>query len=140
MISESIYDDYFGGNNASKNREMTERKLQLIEQVRNENQKNEYKLSRHRQAIYGKSSKNVLAYDNDYSSTYNPEGIGFEKNDKLFSIKMRFVCAVFLLTFMVLMDITGKTVGNISTKTIKESISMDYETLIVSRLQLLFDK
>lgn len=140
MISETLYDDYFTGSNLSKNREMTERKLQLIEQVRNENRRNEYKLSCAKQMIYGKKQKQQFTEDASYKQMYDLNTDEMERKEKHFSLKLRFVCAVFLLTFLVLMDITGKPLGNISATTIKESISLDYETMLVSKLQHVFSK
>lgn len=127
MISNSIYNDFFHTKQSDDElNSKKEYRIQQIQQIRNDSQKNENAMLQYNKFFYGVEN---TPSENDFQCSSD------QKVSTLFSFRIRFVIAVFLLTFLVLMDITQKPFGNITIETIKASISMDYESLIVSRLQ-----
>ena len=127
MISNSLYNDFFKTTLSTDHSSiMNEERVRQIQQIRNESLKNENKLLHQKRIYYGLGDIEEKEYEENRENMSTPPG---------FSLKIRFVIAVFMLTFFVLMDLTGKPLGKIKIETIKESISLDYESFIVSYIQ-----
>ena len=127
MISNSMYNDFFKTTLSTDHSSiMNEERVRQIQQIRNESLNNENKLLHHKRIYYGLGDIEEKEYDENRENMSTPPGL---------SLKIRFVIAVFMLTFFVLMDLTGKPLGKIKIETIKESISLDYESFIVSYIQ-----
>lgn len=100
-----------------------DKRLELIQQIRTQNHQNRYDMVSREQLLYGKSVP---------GDTYHTDENG---EQPVSSFKIRLLAAVTLLMFMIVMDTTNKSLGNISLKNISEILAVDYEARIEEQLQ-----
>ena len=109
-----------------------EQKLQLVQQVRSRYHENQYDLYNRERIIYGKttlpSEKPGYSAYPAYGDTYGEMLPPGERPVSFF--KLRLFIAVFLLAAVVIMDKNDMKIAGISTDTIFQMISDDYEEKI----------
>lgn len=119
-----------------------EQKLQLVQQVRARYHENQYDLSNRERLLYGRTSYapdgtgKAYAFGNAGQNSYRENyGGGYEDDpypgESPFSLfRLRFLMALLLLAGMIFMDKNDIKVAGITTETIYEMISADYEDKI----------
>ena len=102
-----------------------ERKLELTKQIRSQNAKDRFDLSRREQIIYGKTTENTIANSFTYDENEAEE-------DTLPTLPLRFLLAVGLFLMIIMCDVSGESFLGISAKQCFEAIGQDYESSITA--------
>ena len=100
----------------------TEKKLELIHQIRSQHNKNQYDLSNREHILYGKTS-----YRTTVDREIVPEEIATSE-----SLKFRSVLAGMLLVFAILFDYFGVQPGGMQMQQIFNMIAADYQENVSS--------
>lgn len=106
-----------------------EKKLELVQQIRSQYNKNQYDLFHREQILYGRTSqenyRNQIKGDS-FTMPY-PEENTDDLNDGVSFFKVRLLLAAVLLGGIILLDLSGGDIAGITTGQIFDAISEDYE-------------
>lgn len=94
------------------------KKLQLVQQVRNQYNQNQYDLESREQILYGRTSNRMAMERTDKLDDTIPEKIG--------TFRLRLTIALMLLFSVLILDINGQAIFGIQTKTIFSYIAKDF--------------
>lgn len=100
-------------------------KLQLVQQVRSQYNRNQYDLRSREQILYGRSSA-VRAAEHDELTAYGYDTGGETELPKS-TFKLRFLAALILLVAVMVFDNNGHTLLGIDTGQIFAAISEDFD-------------
>lgn len=100
-----------------------EKKMQLVQQVRSQYNRNQYDLMNREKILYGYTSPNRMRSE---------ETAGFEMDTDIpadiSTFKLRFLAAVILFVTVATLDLTGSSLFGITPSKIYECISQDFDT------------
>lgn len=106
-----------------------EKKLELVQQIRSQYNKNQYDLFHREQILYGRTSqenyRNQIKEDS-FTMPYSEENTD-DLNDGVNFFKVRLLLAAVLLAGIILLDLSGGDIAGITTGQIFDAISEDYE-------------
>lgn len=111
-----------------------EQRLQLVQQVRSRYHENQSDLSSRERILYGKTSADpgktgyFSAYEDPYGNRFDGNDIPGDSPFTFF--RLRFILAMVLLAFVILMDKNSIDVAGVNSEKIFEMISADYESKI----------
>ncbi len=107
----------------------TEKKLQLVQQVRSRYHEDQYDMSNRERLLYGKTS--VTPEKLGYTAYDEPYGKGTPSDGEPFTFfKLRLWIALFLAVAVIVMDTNQMNVAGITAEKIFQAISADYEEAI----------
>lgn len=100
-----------------------EKKLQLIQQVRSQQNRNQYDLMNREQILYGKTTASRFHPEDLPAASKVPEGT----EQKISTFKIRIGAAILLFAAMLVLDLSGKGVFGITSNEIFQYIARDFE-------------
>ncbi len=103
----------------------TEQKLELVQQIRNKYNQDQFDLGHREEILYGKT----IAKDKEY---YEPKQETYELNASGAGFRIRLFVAFLLFVLIILFDITGKSLFGMNTPQIFQAIEANYENRIDS--------
>lgn len=114
-----------------------EQKLQLVQQVRNRYQEDQFDLSNREHILYGRTS--VIPERAGYASPYaDPYREGeLYANQAPSSFRIRLFLAVFLVLTVIIMDKNDMALAGITSEKVYEVISADYEDVLETWVEAL---
>lgn len=96
-----------------------EKKLELVQQIRSQYNKNQFDLLNREQILYGRTMpRESYTYENPAEEAALPVGSTF---------KLRLFAAGFLFVLIIALDITGKSLAGLETGQIFTILAQDYE-------------
>lgn len=96
----------------------TDRKLELIKQIRSQHHQNRYELHNREQILYGQNFPKEISDINNFSE--EPRSI---KN----TFKIRFFVAALLFGLVIGLDMTGKSLAGLNSENIYSFLAENYE-------------
>lgn len=112
-----------------------EAKLQLVEQVRSQYQKNQTDLNRREQILYGRSFHHVYDTSYDFFPTQDVQRKPDTEEMTAFSSRIRLLAAVGLVTLVITCDQKRISFWGIDTQKIFHTLSYDRSQVISSALE-----
>lgn len=103
-----------------------EKKLELTQQIRSQNARDRYDLSKREQIIYGKTTENTVANPFPYDVAEEAE------EDHLPTLPLRILFALGMFLMIIVCDMSGKNFLGISAQKCFEAIGQDYESSITA--------
>lgn len=99
-----------------------DKKMELVQQIRAQYNKNQYDLLSREQILYGRTSNRDIAYEQE--TVHSAEEIHVS------SFKLRMLIAVALAVLVIALDLSGKAFYGITATEIFSTLSEDYEEAI----------
>lgn len=114
----------------------TEKKLQLVQQVRSRYHEDQYDMSNRERLLYGRTSvtPEKLGYT-DYKEPY--DGAMPSSGEPFTFFRLRVLLALFLAAAVIVMDTNQMNVAGITAEKIFQAISADYEEKIEAWVETL---
>lgn len=100
----------------------TEKRLQLLKQIRSRYNEDQYDMSNREKILYGRSSRSVDGQETPQEEGTVPDNPAF--------FRVRLALAAGLLGFIIFMDVNGISVAGITAERIFQAISADFEEVI----------
>lgn len=100
----------------------TEKRLQLLKQIRSRYNQDQYDMSNREKILYGRSSRSVDGLETPQEEGTEPEYPAF--------FRFRLALAAGLLGLVIFMDVNGISVAGITAERIFQAISADFEEAI----------
>lgn len=100
----------------------TEKRLQLLKQIRSRYNADQYDMSNREKILYGRSSRSI-------EGSETPQEEGMEPENPVF-FRLRLALAAGLLGLVIFMDVNGISVAGITAERIFQAISADFEEAI----------
>ncbi len=136
MIVSLIYIKYSLGNESqgircNMNDTTTDRKLELVKQIRSQNHQNRYDLYNREQILYGQTyARENIVLNNDSE----------EKSTIKSTCKIRFILAALLFGLVIGLDISGKSLAGYNADQIYTLLAENYEEHIEAWVNLQIQK
>ena len=125
----AIYND---SRTTDANKVSTEKRLQLVKQIRTKYNENQRDLTDREMILYGRSSRQTTAKDYGYSEQQTPSD-----ETPVSFFRIRLFLAVLLFAVVIFMDMDDMELAGITADKIFQAISADYEEVIDSWTQSL---
>lgn len=114
----------------------TEQKLELVKQIRSKYNENISDMSQRERVLYGRTSysgkEDVKSFSMVDRSWYYDEPTGEDSMEHFSFGRVRFLIAIILLTGVITLDLSGKSLMGVSMDKVFAAISQDYEEEIAA--------
>lgn len=99
-----------------------DKKMELIQQIRSQYNKNQYDLLSREQILYGRTSNRDMAYEQETVHSSEDTPVSF--------FKLRMLIAIVLVALIIALDLSGKAFYGITATEIFSALSEDYEEVM----------